>query len=73
MGKYEIKGPVTDVRKSVHVPDFKSHSVKIVLRQIKFMNNSGYSLLKTELSTKGFFQVINHAAFFPCTAPAQGY
>ena len=41
MCNYEIKGQVTDFRKSVHVPDFKSHSVKIMLEQIIFMNNSG--------------------------------
>jgi len=38
---YEIKGHVTDFGKSVHVPDFKSHSFKALLKQIMSMNNSG--------------------------------
>jgi len=41
MCKYEIKGYVTDFRKSAHVPDFKSHSFIALLKQIMFMNNTG--------------------------------
>jgi hypothetical protein len=37
----EIKGHVTDFRKSVHVPDFQSLSFKALLQQIMLMNNPG--------------------------------
>ena len=37
----EIKGEVTDLGKSAHVPDFHAFSNTAMLNKIVFMNNSG--------------------------------
>ena len=41
MAGQEIKGHITDFRKSVHIPDFNAYSIMSCRRIIRFMNNSG--------------------------------
>jgi len=41
----EIKGHVTDFRKSVHVPDFKAYRSMSRNNIFMFMNNSGQLIL----------------------------